>query len=212
MTRHRFALLLCMALAVPLGSSAGHAAPDASAQAPARPVSRLQDSPGWTPPADPESASVRLGRRVSAPLVKKTFAGGAKSMDELGRMICNVFERTPALDSLMLLTVSEDEFQEILWPEFPQSRPATGLTPEDGWRVLYPRLLNGCNSAIVEYGGGYWEYLRTEVTEVAEFRNFRLHQGVTIVVRNALGEEQPMVWLRAIAERKGRYKIYSVRD
>src|SRR5437773_2174859 len=29
------------------------------------------------------------------------------------------------------------------WPEFPQSRPATGLTWEDGWRALRARLLAG---------------------------------------------------------------------
>ncbi len=175
-------------------------------------VYSVKDSPGYFPPADPESASVRIGRRVNAPLIKKSFNGGGASMKELGTMICRVFERTPKVDSLMMLSVSRDEFEVILWPEFPQSRPATGLTGEDAWRVLYPRLVNGNNSALISYGGGLYEFLRFEVDSVAKYKNFKLHNGVTLVARGADGEETRMDWIRSIAERSGRFKLYSVRD
>lgn len=210
MTRHIFALLLCALLASAFGASVrGVAADDGQTPAPRS----IKDLPGYTPPADPESASVRIGRRMNAPLVKKPFKGGGASLKDLGAQLCNIFERTPKLDSLMQLAVSEDEFSEILWPEFPQSRPATGLTAQDGWKVLYPRLLNGCNSTLVDYAGGYWEFLRFDVDTMARYRNFTLHSGVTMVVRNSVdGNELRMNWLRAIAERKGRFKIYSVRD
>ena len=123
-----------------------------------------------------------------------------------------MLERTPTLDSLMMLTVAQDEFSEILWPEFPQSRPATGLTAEDAWRVLYPRLLNGSNSALIEYAGGFYDFLRFETDSVAKYKNFKLHNGLTLVARDARGEEVRMRWIRSVAERNGRFKIYSVRD
>lgn len=212
MTRHLSALLLCAGLAVAVWSAAGTATPGSDADDKPTRVTSLKELPGYVPLVDPESSAVVLGRRVNAPLVRRAFKGGAKSMKELGQMICGVLEDTPKLDSLMALTVSQDEFGEILWPEFPQSRPVTGLTADDGWRALYPRLLNGCNSALIDHSGQYWEFLRFDVDSVAKYRNFTLHSGVTMIVRDAAGEERRMNWLRAIAERKGRYKIYSTKD
>ena len=176
----------------------------------------LAASPRVYPPGlaivDPESTSVLIGRRVNAPLVRRSFTGGATSLSGLGRQVTRVFERTPALDSLMAISIDEAEFREILWPEFPQSRPATGLTREDAWRVLYSRLLNGNNGALVENGGRPCEFVRIDVDSVTAYKNFKLHNGVTLVTRNARGELERQGWIRSIAERKGRFKIYSVRD
>jgi len=176
----------------------------------------LSASPRVYPPGlaivDPESTSVLLGRRVSAPLVRMPFTGGATSLSGLGRQVARLLERSPALDSLMAISIDEAEFRDILWPEFPQSRPATGLTWEDGWRVLHARLLNGNNSALVANAGRPCEFVRIEVDSVTTYRNFKLHNRVTLVTRNARGELERQGWIRSIAERKGRFKIYSVRD
>ena len=91
---------------------------------------------GYYPLADPESSSVRIGRRVNAPLVAKRFTGGARSLNELGRMVCHALDH-PYADTLFSLSVREDEFRDILWPEFPQSRPATGITWQDAWLIVY---------------------------------------------------------------------------
>jgi hypothetical protein len=176
----------------------------------------LSASPRVYPPGlaivDPESTSVLLGRRVNAPLVRRPFTGGATSLSGLGRQVTRIFERAPQLDSLMAISVDQAEFREILWPEFPQSRPATGLTWEDAWGVLDARLLNGNNSALVGYAGRPCEFVRIEVDSVTDYKNFKLHNGVTLVTRNAQGELERQGWIRSIAERKGRFKIYSVRD
>lgn len=161
---------------------------------------------------DPESMSVVLGRRTSAPLVRKPFTGGATSLARLGRQVCRIFERTPSLDSLMALSINEAEFRDILWPEFPHSRPATGLRYEDGWQALHSRLLNGNNSALIENGGHPCEFVGVEVESVTIYKNFKLHNGLTLVTRNAAGRLERQTWLRSVAERKGRFKIYSVRD
>jgi hypothetical protein len=176
----------------------------------------LSAAPRVYPPGlaivDPESTSVLLGRRVNAPLVSRRFTGGATTLSGLGRQIARIFERGPVLDSLMAASIDEIEFREILWPEFPQSRPATGLTWEDAWRVLHARLLNGNNSALIENGGRPCEFVRIEVDSVTAYKNFKLHNGVTLVTRNAGGQLERQAWIRSIAERKGRFKIYSVRD
>jgi len=168
--------------------------------------------PGYVPPNDPESSSVRIGRRVNAPLVSKPFAGGARSLDELGRKVCHALDYETA-DSLFSLTVREDEFRDILWPEFPMSRPATGITWQDGWLFLYGRLHQGSAIAIREHGGHAYQFVRFDRSDsTTHYKNFKLHNGLILVAKDDAGKTEEFHWLRTVAERKGRFKIYSMSD
>lgn len=172
----------------------------------------IKDSPGYVPLVDPESLSVTRGRRLNAPAVRQPFRGGTRSLDALGRAVCRAIHHRDA-DSLRKLCIDEDEFRGILWREFPQSRPVTGLTWEDAWRVLDIRLMGGCNGAIQDLGGRYYEFLRVERADTtALYRNFKLHNGLILVVRNDQGETERWGWLRSVAERRGVFKIYSTTD
>lgn len=199
-------LLACLAITRTGGAQA---APTA---APDRPgPSSVQNSPGFEPLVDPDSASVRAGRMLNAPLVSMPLHGGARSMDELGRMVCRALHRNQT-DSLQALTVREEEFREILWREFPQSRRVTGLTWQDGWTALGNRLQAGTRQAVQDFGGGWVEFVRFEVDSTTKYRNFTMHGRLTMVVRDDQGQLQRWRWLRAVVERKGRFKIYSMTD
>ena len=176
-----------------------------------RKVYSVEDSPGYVPLGDPESTSVRIGRRLNAPRVTQPLRGGAKGLDELGRAVCRSLHHSD-LDSRMALCVTDDEFRDILWREFPQSRPVTGLTWEDGWRVLSVRLRSGCISAIHDWGGHHYDFMRFEVDSVMRYRNFKMHSRMTLVARDDEGRLQRMTWLRAAVERGGRFKLYSLKD
>jgi hypothetical protein len=156
--------------------------------------------------------SVVIGRRLNAPAVKKRFQGGTRSLKELGQAVCYALHHSD-FDSLHALCIRDEEFRDILWREFPQSRPATGLTWVDAWRMLLIRLYGGCRSAINDHGGRYYKFLRFERADTtALYRNFKLHNGLTFVVRNDEGEVERWAWLRSVAERRGRFKIYSMED
>lgn len=202
--------LLCGLVSIAIAAPA-RAVEKGSAPKAASPAFTIKDSPGYVPLVDPESTSVRLGRRTNAPLVKMPFTNGAKSLDDLGQAVCRAIT-LDTHDSLMILTITEPEFRDILWREFPQSRPVTGLTWEDGWRVLYPRLLNGSLSAWKDNSGALYEFVRVEKNETVPYKNFTLHNGITIVARNPEGELERFGWIRSVAERKGQFKIYSMRD
>jgi hypothetical protein len=210
--RHRRRLaalsILCLLAVAGAGAAPAAAAPDT---VPRRRAPSLSDSPGWYPVADPESASVRLGRRTNAPAVSKPFRGGATSLDDLGRAICRQLHHSNT-DSLLALCVRDDEFRDILWREFPQSRPATGLTWEDGWISLEQRLRSGISGALSRHAGQHWRFVRFQVDSVARFRNFRLHMGLRLEAVDDQGRTVPMSWVRAVAERNGRFKIYSTDD
>ena len=217
MSRGRAAVVFaCLAVLAAGPASRAAVTPDERGAArpatPAAATPSTRQSPGWYPAVDPESASVRIGRRLGAPRVSAPFSGGARTLDDLGRAVCRLLAHGDR-DSLRALCVTDREFRDILWREFPQSRPATGLQWEDGWRVLDMRLLSGTNDAVGEFGGHYWQFLRFERTDtVAVYKNFRLHNGLVLVVRDERGGTERWGWLRSVAERNGRFKIYSVRD
>jgi hypothetical protein len=170
-----------------------------------------RDSPGYRPLVDPDSAAERLGRRTDAPLVRKRFAGGAKSLDALGAAVLGALH-AQSIDSLLALCVRDDEFRDILWREFPQSRPATGLRWDDAWPVLFGRLNGGSIASVREFGGHFYTLVRVECAAVVPYRNFRLHNGITLVARDDEGRMRRFTAIRSVAERAGRFKIYSMAD
>jgi len=211
MTGRRMLLVATVALVIAGGSGrAGGGTPPDSA-APRHHVS-VRDSPGWKPLVDPESASVALGRRQNAPAVTLPFTGGATSMADLGRRICRALQ-IQKRDSLAALCVTDTEFKDILWREFPQSRPATGISWDDAWVILGARMNAGCGHAIRDYGGHWYQFVRFEEGDTVQvFRNFRMHSKLVLVAKDDMGKVQRMKWLRGVVERKGSFKIYSTED
>ena len=211
-SRLGFALaLLLMVAPAPAGRTAPAPATAPPATPPPHRVTSLDQEPGFRPAADSESMSVVLGRRVNAPPVSKLFRGGAPSLDSLGSAVCRAIHHGRG-DSLLALCVTDDEFRDTLWREFPQSRPATGLTWVDAWTILYARLHAGCSHALRDEGGHYYRFLRFEGDSVMAYRNFKLHNHLTLVVLDDAGQIQSWKWIRSVAERKGRFKIYSTED
>ncbi|MEQ1831818.1 MAG: hypothetical protein ABL977_02100 [Candidatus Eisenbacteria bacterium] len=204
-----------LALWVGILAGVSHAASTTVASQPAPPPKRLisvQDSPGYQPLHDPDSLADQLGRRPSAALVSTSFTGGARSLEALGRAICGALH-TDAPDSMLKLCLTPGEFRVILWPEFPQSRPATGLVWTDAWQVLNGRLVGGSTAFARDFGGHVYTFIafeRTAATKV--YKNFKLHNGVVLVAKDDEGKTHRFPFIRSIAERKGRFKIYSMTD
>jgi len=44
------------------------------------------------------------------------------------------------------------------------------------------------------------------------YKNFKLHNGLILVAKDEGGKTEEFHWLRSVAERKGRFKIYSMSD
>jgi len=209
----RIAALAVASIMLGLASSSG-APTSATAPAPAASphhVSSLMNEPGYVPLVDPESTADSIGRRLNAPAVSQPFHGGAPSLEALGRTVCRQLEHQRR-DSLLALCVSDSEFRDILWREFPQSRPATGLTWQDAWTMLYARLHAGCSHAVRDYGGHSYAFVGFERDSVFAYRNFRMHNHLVLVARDDAGDLHRMRWLRSVAERRGRFKIYSTED
>lgn len=195
----RWGVLLVAALAgTAIGAPTGH-------------LVSVRDSPGYRPLVDADSMAERLGRRMDAPRVEVPFRGGARSLEALATAVLGALHAS-SVDSLLRLSVSEAEFRDVLWREFPQSRPATGLHWDDAWPVLFGRLNGGSVASVREYGNRWYRLVRVEQRETVPYRNFRLHNGIVIVAKDDEGREVRYATIRSVAERRGRFKIYSMDD
>lgn len=201
------ALLLGASLTAP-SHAQGPRAPHTPAS---KPLVSVKDSPGYIPLRDPDSLADKLGRRPSAPYVSMPFMGGERSLEALGRAVCGALHRESP-DSMFKLCLNADEFRIILWPEFPQSRPVTGLVWSDGWQVLQGRLNGGSIAFARDFGGHVYTLVKVESSATKNYKNFKLHNGIVIVAKDDEGKTHRFPFIRSIAERKGRFKIYSMAD
>lgn len=199
-------LMIVIAAAASAGGSTPATHPDT-----VRHVGSVKDSPGYTPPLDPEASSEQLGRRTSAPRVNKRFTGGAHSLDDFGRTVARMIQQDRR-DSLEQLCVRSDEFRDILWPEFPQSRPATGVQWVDAWFFLYTRNHKGCGLAIEDWGGQNYHFIGVTCDSTKRYKNFKMYSKLKILVGDANADTVRWDWVKAIVERKQRFKILSLRD
>ncbi len=199
-----------LALAVFGGPASARVAAKAATDS-AKVAPDVRNSPGYVPLHDPDSLDEALGRRANAPLVEMEFHAGARSLRELGAEVCHALH-TGVPNAMLDLCVKSDEFRVILWPEFPQSRPATGLRWDDAWMILYGRLNGGSVSAVRDYEDHRWKFLRIKYLKVVSYRNFKLYNNIVITAKSDAGKLEQFTFIRSVAERAGRFQIYSMRD
>ena len=189
----------------------GHLTEPAPEIAKARPRSPLERSPGYFPPDDPESMSVITGHR-EAPLVSLKLTGGASSIDDLGRsLITGINARDER--AIHALGVTRDEFEVILWREFPESRPVTHITAADAWEMSSIQSLSGVSRTVGTFGNRKLEFIRVACGPPDAFRNFSLYRAVEIVTRDpATAQEVRLRFAPSFVERHGRFKVLTFRD
>lgn len=175
------------------------------------PRSPLERSPGYYPPDDPESMSVVTGRR-EAPAVDLELAGGAESMDALARkLVAGLNARDER--ALHALRVTREEFEVILWREFPESRPVTHITADDAWEMSNTQSVAGASSSVGLHESGHLEFIRVGSSPSTPYRNFTLHRGVEIIARDtATSREVRIQFAPSLVERHGRYKVLTFKD
>ncbi len=173
--------------------------------------SPLENSPGYELPPDPERHTVETGRR-EVPKLDIAFETGAASADELIVLILEGL-RTGDKELLKSLRVDFKEFSEILWPEFPQSRPATNLEPGNAWFFLDRESAAGMTRAIRRWVGRDFRLDTVEYeTGFAPYTNFNLLHGIRLHVREPDGQKLVLRFAETFAECGGRWKVYTYKD
>src|SRR6185295_16717115 len=170
------------------------------------PRSPLERSPGYYPPDDPESMSVFTGRR-DAPAVDLELTGGAASIDQLGRMLLAGINARDER-GIHALAVTRNEFEVILWREFPESRPVTHITADDAWEMSSIQSNAGVGRTLGALGYRRLEFIRVDTGPPVPYRNFTLYRKVEIVTRDpATSQEVRVGFAPSFVERHGRFKV-----
>lgn len=186
------------------------AAPARAASLPGAHRSPLERSPGYYPPADPESASVRLGRRKAKP-VRLLLSGGSRSIDDLAQRLLAGLEAKDE-NALHACRLTRSEFALICWPEFPESRPITRITADDAWELSDPTSVAGASRALSMVGGRPLSFVSVHATSREAYRNFVLHRGVVIEARDESGSMVSLRFAPSVVERRGRFKVLMFKD
>jgi hypothetical protein len=133
-------------------------------------------------------------------------------MEEFGRVVVAALSAQD-VHALHSLRITRGEFEKILWPEFPESRPITNIQAGDAWSLSEPRSQSAANRAMGLYGGRQLRFLTIEESRIQTFTNFLLHRDVTILaVDEGTAEIQRIALSPSVAERKGRFKALLYRD
>ena len=162
-------------------------------------------------PYDPEWRSMVTGRREAGP-VSTPFTGGAHSLEALlEEVVASV--QAKDVQRLHALRLDGKEYAEICWPEFPQSRPYVKIPVEEAWSMHSAKCFSGTEQALIEYGGRALALQSISVGTVEAYRNFKLHRGLKLEVRD-LGSQEVFTWswVKTVAERDGLYKIFTYAD
>lgn len=203
--------IACVALLAALWGSPPAAASARAASAP-RARSPLERSAGYYPPADPESSSVRRGRRLHAKAVRLPLVDAARSLTDLAQLLIAGLEARNE-KALHLRRLTRNEFEVICWPEFPESRPITRITAQDAWELSDPTSQSGASRALSTYGGRPLSLIRVRSSARETYRNFVLHRGVVIEARDEQsGAVVALSFAPSVVERKGRFKVLMYKD
>jgi len=178
----------------------------------AKPRSLREAYRGYEPGRnDPEKDAVKRGRREVEKRDVTLEPGGAATIDELLEKLLIAIDADDAA-ALSRLTVTFDEFQSILWPEFPQSRPAAGVPVGEAWEFLENKNNASFNRTAGDLKGRGFRLARSAVRTHENYTNFRLHEDLSVTAANTSGETVELTMVRGIVEAGGRFKVYSTRD
>jgi hypothetical protein len=173
----------------------------------------MSGQPGYRRVYDPDWRAVVTGKREVDPIPDDVdFDGGEKNLDALGRRIVDALNAED-YEHLNVLRIHRREFETILWPEFPQSRPFAGIPGDEAYMFHDAKCRSGARKAVRDHGGKGYEYLGIEYGALDAWTNFALYEDVIIKVRDPQSrEEHRLDLVPTIAKRNGHFKVYLYDD
>ncbi len=147
---------------------------------------------------------------ASKPAPPVELENGQPSMRALAELALQAIEARD-LVALNSLRVTEREYKEIFFPEFPEAQPGHNLSPDFQWFHLNMKSLKGLEDAIDEHGGQPLELMDVVVTQgTQEYKSFKAHKKVELKVRSTSdGQESQIRVFGSVVERNGQFKIFS---
>lgn len=108
------------------------------------------------------------------------------------------------------LALNRDEFEALLWPSLPASRPGTNLTAEYVWKQLELRSRAALSTTLSRYGGKEMKLKRVHFAKKEVLGDeLTLYRDVRLRVEDADGKQIELNLFGSVIEARGYFKIVS---
>lgn len=160
---------------------------------------------------DPERETAYKGYRDVAVVAAWEFDGPVfESADELAEAILDqiLFE---SQDGLHELRLNRREYDELVWPELPQSRPVTNIRSGQSWAFHEAACRDGIVEAMSLWGGKLLHFSELRFDEgkgFTPFTNFNLYRGIKIHAVTEDGVDAVLRIAPSFIERDGQWKVF----
>lgn len=207
-------LLLVWLSSCDAGSIAEESGVQKAVSTPASEQPRRRD-PRWPVNARPAAKEYPRGLRIdwTADVGKEPLGGAAESLDALGRSIVEALN-TNDREALIAIAVNRQEYETRLFPALATSPNALRTGAGHSWMIMSIESNGDLTSALKDYGGRNWTFVRLEPLVVEPRPGLMLYRNPKVVVRDPQGEEHKLVMLGPVVEHRasGGFKVIAYRD
>jgi hypothetical protein len=131
------------------------------------------------------------------------------SDEALARSVLDLVEREDR-EALLRLSITKDEFEDIVWPTLPVSRPEVGMPLSYLWNDTFTKSRSYLAETLSKFGGQRFELVRVEFRgDTSGHETYSVSRKTHLVVRDESGEERTVRLFGSVIRQDGRSKVYS---
>lgn len=153
---------------------------------------------------------------LAAALLSSTACGGTPALaaalpsdEALAHAVLDGIARRDA-DALMRLAVTREEFEQIVWPALPASRPEVGMPASYVWHDTFNKSRAYLARTLSQYGGRRFTLIRVDTRgRTTEHGTHTIGRETHLVVRDDDGQQHTLRLFGSIIRQHGRSKVYS---
>lgn len=113
-------------------------------------------------------------------------------------------------DGLMRLALSREEFERVVWPTLPASRPEVGVEPGYVWQDTSLRSRGELHQTLHQWGGQRLHLVRVEfLGQTTDHGTYSISRKTRLVVRDQTGAERRVRLFGSLIRQNGGSKVYS---
>jgi hypothetical protein len=132
-----------------------------------------------------------------------------ESDEALARAVLDGIARKDG-DGLLRLSVTEDEFEELVWPTLPVSRPEVGMPIAYVWQDTRSKSRNHLIQTLAKFGGQRYQLARLQFDgPTTDHGTYTVSRETSLFVRDDRGRERKLQLFGSIIRQQGRSKVFS---
>ncbi|MDH4065993.1 MAG: hypothetical protein OEW19_16460 [Acidobacteriota bacterium] len=113
-------------------------------------------------------------------------------------------------EALTRLALTKDEFETIVWPTLPVSRPEVRMPMDYVWQDTFTKSRAYLGRTLADFGGERFSLVRIEFRgETTEHGTYSVSRKTHVIVKDDAGRERNIRLFGSIIRQGGRSKVYS---